>query len=127
MVYSAELGYDPDEWEECPPVDHFLAFGFFTRILLSIITIAVATAFFWLVENRNSIGKDEKDEKREEERAEEKRRKSLEYELAARRASQAVVQECAYQRKQSKKKSMTRYAPKLVKIIYPGTYWIHRN
>lgn len=24
MVFSDELGYDPDEWEECPPADHFL-------------------------------------------------------------------------------------------------------
>lgn len=66
MVYSAELGYDPEEWEECPPADHFLAFGFFTRILLSVLTIALASGFFWLVENRNSLGKEEDDAKAEE-------------------------------------------------------------
>uniref|UniRef100_A0A183BL73 VWFA domain-containing protein n=1 Tax=Globodera pallida TaxID=36090 RepID=A0A183BL73_GLOPA len=36
MVYSPELGYDPDEWEECPESDHFLVMSMFTRVCLSI-------------------------------------------------------------------------------------------
>ncbi|VDL81568.1 unnamed protein product [Nippostrongylus brasiliensis] len=35
MVYDASLGYDPDEWEECPPKEQFMVFSFFTRLLLS--------------------------------------------------------------------------------------------
>jgi hypothetical protein len=69
MVYSAELGYDPDEWEECPPPDHFLAFGFFTRILLTIGIIIFGTFFFWLLEAHkewDKLSDKEKDEKEEQ-------------------------------------------------------------
>uniref|UniRef100_A0A1I7X5K8 Uncharacterized protein n=1 Tax=Heterorhabditis bacteriophora TaxID=37862 RepID=A0A1I7X5K8_HETBA len=39
-MYDASLGYDPDEWEECPETDHFLALSFFTRIVLAMMAIA---------------------------------------------------------------------------------------
>jgi hypothetical protein len=60
MVYSAELGYDPEEWEECPPPDHFLAFGWFTRLILAVAAIAFAFAFFYVLEKRKSWARDER-------------------------------------------------------------------
>ncbi|KAE9554201.1 hypothetical protein FO519_002565 [Halicephalobus sp. NKZ332] len=63
MVFNQELGYDPDLWEECPEPEHFLAFGFFTRVGLTIVTVGLAGAFFWLLEARKEWGKvDKKDE-----------------------------------------------------------------
>ncbi|KAL3085028.1 hypothetical protein niasHS_010097 [Heterodera schachtii] len=50
MVYSTELGYDPDEWEECAESYHFLAMSPFTRICLSIGTVMVSVLFFWVLE-----------------------------------------------------------------------------
>lgn len=49
-----ELGYDPNEWEECPAPDHFLAFGPFTRICLSIFAILFCISFFWTLESRKN-------------------------------------------------------------------------
>jgi hypothetical protein len=60
MVYSAELGYDPDEWEECPPPDHFLAFGWFTRLVLAAGAIAFAFLFFYVLERRKNWARDER-------------------------------------------------------------------
>lgn len=60
MVYSAELGYDPEEWEECPPPDHFLAFGWFTRLVLAAAAIAFAFAFFYVLEKRKSWAREER-------------------------------------------------------------------
>ncbi|GMT13707.1 hypothetical protein PFISCL1PPCAC_5004, partial [Pristionchus fissidentatus] len=56
MVYSEELGYDPDEWEECPPPDHFLVFSPLTRLVLSLSAIGFCALFFWLVDNNKSKG-----------------------------------------------------------------------
>lgn len=50
-------GYDPEEWEECPDPDHWLAFSFPTRVLLSILTIIVSVLFFWVIEKRKSWDK----------------------------------------------------------------------
>jgi E3 ubiquitin-protein ligase RGLG len=57
MVFSPELGYDPEEWEECGESDHFLAFGFFTRIWLTLVTVGLAGAFFWILEARKEWSK----------------------------------------------------------------------
>ncbi|KAI1709999.1 copine domain-containing protein [Ditylenchus destructor] len=57
MVFSEELGYDPEEWEECPDPDHWLAFSFPTRVLMSILTIIVSVLFFWVIEKRKSWDK----------------------------------------------------------------------
>ncbi|KAK0395006.1 hypothetical protein QR680_001058 [Steinernema hermaphroditum] len=70
MVYSAELGYDPDEWEECAPVDHFLVFGFFTRLLLSVGAIAFTVFFFWLIKAHKQWGKMDGLEKEKESKEE---------------------------------------------------------
>uniref|UniRef100_A0A1I8AX48 VWFA domain-containing protein n=1 Tax=Steinernema glaseri TaxID=37863 RepID=A0A1I8AX48_9BILA len=73
MVYSAELGYDPDEWEECPPSEHFLIFGFFTRFLLSVGAIGFTAFFFWLINAHKQWGKmDRSSEKELPETAEER-------------------------------------------------------
>jgi hypothetical protein len=61
MVFSPELGYDPEEWEECGDSDHFLAFGFFTRIWLTFVTVGLAGAFFWLLEARKEWSKIDRD------------------------------------------------------------------
>ncbi|KAI1715833.1 copine domain-containing protein [Ditylenchus destructor] len=71
MVFSEELGYDPEEWEECPDPDHWLAFSFPTRVLLSILTIIVSVLFFWVIEKRKSW---DKPIKAEEEKSSEKRK-----------------------------------------------------
>ena len=65
MVFNQDLGYDPDLWEECPEPEHFLAFGFFTRVGLTIVTVGLAGAFFWLLEARKEWGKVDKDEEKE--------------------------------------------------------------
>lgn len=58
MVYVEELGYDPDEWEECAEPQHFLVFTFFTKILFTFVTISFATFFFWLL-NQSKVKKQE--------------------------------------------------------------------
>ncbi|GMS83173.1 hypothetical protein PENTCL1PPCAC_5348, partial [Pristionchus entomophagus] len=63
MVYSDDLGYDPDEWEECPPPDHFLVFSPFTRLVLSLTAIGFCALFFSLVGQNKSKGKKEEEEK----------------------------------------------------------------
>uniref|UniRef100_A0A0N4ZHW8 VWFA domain-containing protein n=1 Tax=Parastrongyloides trichosuri TaxID=131310 RepID=A0A0N4ZHW8_PARTI len=63
MVYSEELGYDPEEWEECEEPDHILAFAPFTRILLATIAIAFAGFFFWLIDTKKEWNKIEKTDK----------------------------------------------------------------
>ncbi|KAI6242130.1 VWFA domain-containing protein [Aphelenchoides fujianensis] len=60
MVYSAELGYDPEEWEECPPPDHFLAFGWFTRIVLALAAVLFAFVFFYVLERRKTWAREER-------------------------------------------------------------------
>ncbi|VDM67302.1 unnamed protein product [Strongylus vulgaris] len=62
MVFDASLGYDPDEWEECPVKEHFMVFSFFTRLLLSSAAIAFVVLFFHLIENNKT--KEEKKEKK---------------------------------------------------------------
>ena len=57
MVFSQELQYDPEEWEECPSSEHFLAFSFFTRVVMTVGTIVFATFFFWLIKARKEWGK----------------------------------------------------------------------
>lgn len=66
MVYSEELGYDPDEWEECPPPDHFLVFSPFTRLVLSLSAIACAVLFFWLIDSHNKKGSKKEEEEKQE-------------------------------------------------------------
>ncbi|CAP38597.1 Protein CBR-CPNA-1 [Caenorhabditis briggsae] len=65
MVFDARLGYDPDEWEECPEPEHFLVFSGFTRYLLTIGAIAFVYYFFKLLDDKNK--KDSGDKKGEEE------------------------------------------------------------
>ncbi|KAI6197544.1 VWFA domain-containing protein [Aphelenchoides besseyi] len=60
MVYSEELGYDPEEWEECPPPDHFLAFGWFTRTILAACAITFAFLFFYVIEKRKTWVREER-------------------------------------------------------------------
>ncbi|VDK76243.1 unnamed protein product [Onchocerca ochengi] len=57
MVFSKELGYDPDEWEECSDSDQFFLFGFATRMLLSFTSIILTILFFWLIEARKRLVK----------------------------------------------------------------------
>ncbi|KAK6738158.1 hypothetical protein RB195_020333 [Necator americanus] len=58
MVFDASLGYDPDEWEECPPKEQFMVFSFFTRLLLSSAAVAFVVLFFHLLErNKDKNGK----------------------------------------------------------------------
>uniref|UniRef100_A0A914RH86 Cation-transporting ATPase n=1 Tax=Parascaris equorum TaxID=6256 RepID=A0A914RH86_PAREQ len=52
MVYSSELGYDPDEWEECPDEEHRMLFGFFTRMLLSLFAVGSTVFLLWFMEAR---------------------------------------------------------------------------
>lgn len=54
MSTIEELGYDPNEWEECPSPEHFLAFGLFTRVCLSIFAIVFCILFFWTLESRKN-------------------------------------------------------------------------
>uniref|UniRef100_A0A0K0FHP7 VWFA domain-containing protein n=1 Tax=Strongyloides venezuelensis TaxID=75913 RepID=A0A0K0FHP7_STRVS len=66
MVYSEELGYDPEEWEECEEQEHFFIFAPFTRILVATIAIVSVGFFFWILDARkewNKIGKDKNDKK----------------------------------------------------------------
>ncbi|CAJ0605367.1 unnamed protein product [Cylicocyclus nassatus] len=62
MVFDASLGYDPDEWEECPPKEQFMVFSFFTRILLSSAAILFLVLFFHMLEKNKE--KEEKKEKK---------------------------------------------------------------
>lgn len=62
MVFDQNLGYDPDLWEECSESENVLTFGFFTRIGLTIVTVGIAGAFFWLLEARKEWGKVEKND-----------------------------------------------------------------
>ncbi|EYC16790.1 hypothetical protein Y032_0032g2494 [Ancylostoma ceylanicum] len=58
MVFDASLGYDPDEWEECPPKEQFMVFSFFTRLLLSSAAVAFVVFFFRMIEtNKEKDGK----------------------------------------------------------------------
>ncbi|RCN49353.1 hypothetical protein ANCCAN_04604 [Ancylostoma caninum] len=58
MVFDASLGYDPDEWEECPPKEQFMVFSFFTRLLLSSAAVAFVVFFFRMIEsNKDRDGK----------------------------------------------------------------------
>ncbi|GMR35294.1 hypothetical protein PMAYCL1PPCAC_05489, partial [Pristionchus mayeri] len=66
MVFSEELGYDPDEWEECPPPDHFLVFSPLARLALSIGAIGCAVLFFWLIDRNNKRAGGKKEEEKEE-------------------------------------------------------------
>ncbi|KAJ1358063.1 hypothetical protein KIN20_016370 [Parelaphostrongylus tenuis] len=58
MVYDASLGYDPEEWEECPHKEQIMVFSFFTRLLLSSVAVAFVVYFFRLID-----GNKQKDEK----------------------------------------------------------------
>uniref|UniRef100_F1L0C2 Copine domain-containing protein 2 n=1 Tax=Ascaris suum TaxID=6253 RepID=F1L0C2_ASCSU len=57
MVYSSELGYDPDEWEECPDEEHRMLFGFFTRMLLSLFAVGSTVFLLWFMEARKQWAK----------------------------------------------------------------------
>ncbi|WKX95727.1 hypothetical protein Q1695_012298 [Nippostrongylus brasiliensis] len=67
MVYDASLGYDPDEWEECPPKEQFMVFSFFTRLLLSTAAVVFVVFFYRLIEARNGENNKEKKGKEEDE------------------------------------------------------------
>ncbi|CAD5212533.1 unnamed protein product [Bursaphelenchus okinawaensis] len=60
MVYDPNLGYDPEEWEVCPPPDHFLAFGWFTRICLAAGAVVFAFLFFYCLEQRKRWSAEER-------------------------------------------------------------------
>ncbi|VDO30138.1 unnamed protein product [Haemonchus placei] len=60
MVYDASLGYDPDEWEECPVKEHIVVFSFFTRLILSTAAVAFVVFFYRMVEVSNDKGKSSK-------------------------------------------------------------------
>ncbi|VDN02896.1 unnamed protein product [Thelazia callipaeda] len=57
MVFSEELGYDPDEWEECSESQQFMLFGFYTRMFLTFSSLALTLLFFWLLEARKQSEK----------------------------------------------------------------------
>ncbi|KAE9415788.1 hypothetical protein Angca_001580, partial [Angiostrongylus cantonensis] len=58
MVYDAALGYDPEEWEECPHKEQIMVFSFFTRLLLSSFAVAFVVYFFRLIDgNKQKDGK----------------------------------------------------------------------
>ncbi|VDN90926.1 unnamed protein product [Brugia pahangi] len=57
MVFSKELGYDPDEWEECSDSEQFMLFGFTTRMFLSLASVILTVLFFWFLEARKQIDK----------------------------------------------------------------------
>ncbi|MCP9264040.1 Copine family protein 2 [Dirofilaria immitis] len=57
MVFSKELGYDPDEWEECSDSDQFMLFGFTTRMFLTLTSVILTILFFWLIEARKRLDK----------------------------------------------------------------------
>lgn len=57
MVFSEELGYDPDEWEECSDSDQFMLFGFTSRIFLSLTSVILTILFFWFLESRKQTDK----------------------------------------------------------------------
>lgn len=57
MVFSKELGYDPDEWEECSDSEQFMLFGFTTRMFLSLTSVILTVLFFWFLEARKQIDK----------------------------------------------------------------------
>ncbi|VDK24131.1 unnamed protein product [Anisakis simplex] len=61
MVYSIELGYDPEEWEECPEDEYFMLFGFFTRMFLSLVAVGTTALLFWFIEARKQWAKLAKD------------------------------------------------------------------
>ncbi|CAB3411469.1 unnamed protein product [Caenorhabditis bovis] len=54
MVFDERLGYDPDEWEECPESEHFMVFSPFTRYLLTAAAIAFAYYFFKLLDEHKN-------------------------------------------------------------------------
>ncbi|CAI2336079.1 unnamed protein product [Caenorhabditis sp. 36 PRJEB53466] len=54
MAYDERLGYDPDEWEECPESEHFLVFSAFTRYLLTAAAIAFVYYFFKLLDEHKN-------------------------------------------------------------------------
>ncbi|MFH4976694.1 hypothetical protein AB6A40_003403 [Gnathostoma spinigerum] len=57
MVFSEELGYDPEEWEECSENEGFVLFGLYTRMFLTLF-VAISTAvFFWYMEMRKRYAK----------------------------------------------------------------------
>lgn len=62
MVFDARLGYDPDEWEECPEPEHFLVFSGFTRYMLTFAAIAFVYYFFKLLDDKNKKESGEKEE-----------------------------------------------------------------
>lgn len=61
MAYSKELGYDPDEWEECENDEGFMIFGLYTRLFLTLFTLLIAALIFWLIEARKQWAKAEKE------------------------------------------------------------------
>ncbi|CAJ0957629.1 unnamed protein product, partial [Mesorhabditis belari] len=63
MVYSAELGYDPDEWEECEEEEKFMVFSQPVRILLSAMAITFAYFFFRMVDKNAKKDEEEGKEK----------------------------------------------------------------
>uniref|UniRef100_A0A915PN83 VWFA domain-containing protein n=1 Tax=Setaria digitata TaxID=48799 RepID=A0A915PN83_9BILA len=63
MVFSKELGYDPDEWEECSDSEQFMLFGFTTRMFLTLTSIIFTIFFFWLIEARKQLDKSREVEK----------------------------------------------------------------
>uniref|UniRef100_A0A0N5AGJ9 VWFA domain-containing protein n=1 Tax=Syphacia muris TaxID=451379 RepID=A0A0N5AGJ9_9BILA len=52
MAFSEELGYDPDEWEECESDESFMLFSFYTRLIVTFAVLLLATFLFWLIEAR---------------------------------------------------------------------------
>uniref|UniRef100_A0A1I8AZZ5 VWFA domain-containing protein n=1 Tax=Meloidogyne hapla TaxID=6305 RepID=A0A1I8AZZ5_MELHA len=67
MVYSPELGYDPDEWEECSddkalPVVVLFGLSMFSRACIGIGTILLAAFFFWYLEANKRRGKKNENE-----------------------------------------------------------------
>uniref|UniRef100_A0A914HBY1 VWFA domain-containing protein n=1 Tax=Globodera rostochiensis TaxID=31243 RepID=A0A914HBY1_GLORO len=97
MVYSPELGYDPDEWEECPESDHFLVMSMFTRVCLSI-GIASVVVEEETVETKFARAAQEAALKAQPERRRNSKRELSREEEAALLAWQAEVQRLAVTR-----------------------------
>nr|CAD2175855.1 unnamed protein product [Meloidogyne enterolobii] len=117
MVYSPELGYDPDEWEECSddkPVVVLFGLGMFSRACIGIGTLLLAAFFFWYLEANKRRNHGEKDED-EKEKTEKKKllklpseeEEDFSAETILEMASKEVEQKARTERKSSSKRKLS--------------------
>ncbi|KAF7632552.1 VWFA domain-containing protein [Meloidogyne graminicola] len=118
MVYSPELGYDPDEWEECSedkelPVFVLFGLSMFSRACIGIGTIILAALFFWYIEankRRNNGEKNEIEEiknKLKRKISEEEEEEDFSAETILEMASKEAGQKIRSERKGSSKRKLS--------------------